>query len=182
MDKYYINKEDAVLVIIDIQERLVPVMNKKEGIIKNTNILVSMANTMDIPIVVTQQYTKGLGETVAEINGNLRDVKRIEKIDFTACINETMDYLKEIDRKSIIVAGIEAHVCVLQTVRDLLAQGYNVFLVSDGVGSRTEENYKNALEMMRDMGAVISNTESILFDLLKKAGTPEFKELSRLIK
>lgn len=182
MDKFYLDKEDTILVIIDIQERLVPVMSEKDSVIKNTNILISTANTMDIPVLLTQQYTKGLGETVAELNENLEQVERIEKNTFTACIDNTMDFLKNSNRKTIIISGMEAHVCVFQTVRDLLNHGYKVFVAADAVCSRTKENYDNGIEIMRDMGAVISNTETILFDLLKKSGTDEFRKLSKLIK
>ncbi|NLJ99296.1 MAG: hydrolase [Tissierellia bacterium] len=182
MDKFTLCREESLLLIIDIQERLAPAMKYEDKVIKNTNVLVSTANEMDIPIVVTEQYPKGLGPTVPEINDELNDAQRFEKILFSACTDQVIKALNKEQRKKIIVVGMETHVCVFQTVRDLLELGYEVFVVCDGVSSRFEENHRNGLDLMKDMGAVISNTETILFDLLKKAGTPEFKVLSRLIK
>ena len=182
MEKYFLNKEEAILVIIDVQERLVPVMSERENVIKNINVLISMAKSMEIPIVVTQQYSKGLGDTVPQINENLEGAMKFEKNTFSGCIEEVMDHIDKTGRKKIIISGMETHVCVLQSVRDLIDQGYYVFVASDAVCSRTKVNYKNGLSMMQDMGAVISNTETILFDLLKKSGTLQFKALSKLIK
>lgn len=182
MDKYTLNRENTLLLIIDIQERLAPVVRQEKEVIENNKILIKTANTLNIPIIVTEQYPKGLGPTVREVKDSLQDAKIFEKISFTACTEEVMESLEGHGRKKIIITGMETHVCVFQTARDLLDKGYQVFLVADGVSSRTKENYKNSLELMRDMGALISNTETIVFDLLKKAGTPEFKALSKLIK
>lgn len=182
MEKYFLNKEEAILAIIDVQERLVPVMSERENVIKNINVLISMAKSMEIPIVVTQQYSKGLGDTVPQINENLEGAMKFEKNTFSGCIEGVLDYLNKTGRKKVIITGMETHVCVFQSVRDLLKQGYYVFVAADAVCSRADENYNNALSLMREMGAVISNTETILFDLLKEAGTPQFKILSKLIK
>lgn len=182
MEKYYLNKEEAVLLIIDIQEKLMPAIKNSEMIIDRNKILVETAKNMDMPILVTEQYPKGLGVTVNELEECLDSAVKYEKTTFTSCSNELLEYLKEINRKKIIVTGVETHVCVYQTVRDLLNEGYFVFLVEDAVGSRTMENYNNSISLMRDMGAVISNTETIVFDLLKKSGTEEFKTLMKLIK
>jgi len=182
MDKFFLNKEEAVLMVIDIQERLIPVMKHGSQIISKTNTLLTIANTLNIPVVVTQQYTKGLGKTVEEVASNFNQASVYEKITFSACTDQLVSDLKNIGRQKIIVTGMETHVCVFQTVRDLLRIGYNVFIVGDAVCSRSKENYLNALSLMQQMGAVITNTESVFFDLMKEAGTPEFKELSRLIK
>lgn len=182
MDKYYLNKEEAVLVIIDIQERLLPAMSQGERSVKNTNVLIAAAKDMGIPVIVTEQYPKGLGCTVPQIEENLEGTHKFEKTTFSGCIEEVIDCLNKTGRKKVIITGMETHVCVFQSVRDLLKQGYYVFVPADAVCSRTEENYNNALALMREMGAVISNTESILFDLLKEAGTPQFKILSKMIK
>ncbi len=182
MDKYYLNKEEAVLLIIDIQERLVPAMNQGEKAINNTNVLISTAKSMDMPIIVTEQYPKGLGGTVSQIQENIEGINKFEKTTFSGCVEGVMNCLHETNRKKVIVTGMETHVCVFQTVRDLLKLGYYVFVAADAVCSRTEENNNNGLSMMQDMGAVISNTETILFDLLKESGTPQFKALSKLIK
>jgi len=182
VDKYYLNREEAVLVIIDIQERLVPAMDRGERAIRNTNVLISMAKDMDIPIIATEQYPKGLGSIVPQIEENLEGARKFEKNTFSGCTEGVMANLHESGRKKVIITGMETHVCVFQTVRELLKQDYQVFVAADAVCSRTEENYNNGLSLMREMGAVVSNTETILFDLLKESGTPQFKALSKLIK
>ena len=182
MEKFILNQEQAVVMIIDIQERLVPAMIVADDIIHKTNILIAAAKELQLPIITTEQYPKGLGPTVAQIKSHIDPNYIFEKTSFTAYTNQVKSTLKELGRKKIIVTGMETHICVFQTVRDLLFEGYEVFIVSDAICSRTKTNYKNALALMRDMGAVITNTESVLFDLLKEAGTPQFKALSRLIK
>ncbi len=182
MDKFILNSKDAVLMIIDIQERLVPVMKYGKKVIDNTNILIAVAKDLEIPIIVTEQYPKGLGPTVTELRNNLEGTVAYEKITFTAFTDEVAAELERLGRKKVIVAGMETHVCVFQTVRDLLARGYQVYVVQDAVCSRAKENYKNGISLMANMGAVITNTETVFFDLMKKAGTPEFKKLSKLIK
>ncbi len=183
MDKFTLNGEDSALVIIDIQERLVAAMKYGQQAVENNKILLAAAAEFDIPVLVTEHYPRGLGKTAPELLANLGDNKVYEKIIFSACKKEEIaTALKGLARKKLIVTGIEAHVCVLQSVRDMLAQGYYVHVVQDGVCSRTKENYKNALRQMYQMGAVVTNTETVVFDLLKEAGTPVFKKLSKLIK
>lgn len=179
---FYINKEEALFVIVDIQEKLAPSVKNNIQVVKNTNILLQTANRLKIPVVVTQQYTEGLGETLEDITKNLWQTNIYEKTAFSGYTKEVAEDIKKIDRKKIIIAGMETHVCVYQTVRDLLQGNYEVFVLSDAVSSRREENYFNGLALMRQMGAVISNTESIFFDLIKDAARPEFKELLPLIK
>ncbi|MGY0373709.1 hydrolase [Clostridium sp. JNZ J1-5] len=183
MNKFTLLKEESSLLIIDVQEKLVPAMKYGKQVIEKINILVSAAKEMNMPIMVTEQYPKGLGGTVEEVNAGLENALKLEKNFFSACAEEKIvAAFKETGRKKIIVTGTETHICVFQTVRDLIGLGYEVFVVSDGVASRTKENYKNGLDLMKNMGAVVVNTETILFDLMKKSGTPEFKALSRLIK
>ncbi len=182
MEKFILNRDDTAIMMVDIQERLVPAMNGKERVIHNAKILIQCANKMDIPIIYTEQYPKGLGHTIEELSQLLEDEKRVEKIHFSALTQEVKNELEKMNRKKIIIIGMETHVCVFQTVRELLAYGYGVFVVNDAVASRTEENYQNGLNIMETMGAVITNTEMVVFDLLKKAGTVEFKFMSKLIK
>ncbi|KLU67401.1 MULTISPECIES: isochorismatase family protein [Desulfosporosinus] len=182
MEKYCLNGEEAVLMAIDIQERLVPSMKYGEKVIQNTNILISIMKKIGAPIIATEQYPKGLGKTVSDVSSNLEGSLTIEKSTFSGFTSEVTSALQGIGRKKIIITGMETHVCVFQTVRDLLSQGYQVFVASDAVCSRTKENYRNGLSLMSEMGAVISNTETLLFDILKQSGTPLFKELSKLIK
>ncbi|SMB86137.1 Nicotinamidase-related amidase [Desulfonispora thiosulfatigenes DSM 11270] len=182
MDKFTLKKDETVLLVIDIQERLVPAMKSGDQVINKTNILLQAATNLGIPVLVTEQYPKGLGKTVEEVSKYLNQSKVFEKTSFSACIPEVVAELKGLGRKKVIIAGMETHVCVFQTVRDLLAHGYEVFVTEDAISSRTGENKQNGLNLMSHMGAVVTNTETIIFDLLKKAGTPEFKVLSKLIK
>lgn len=182
MNKYILDREDTVLLIIDIQDRLVKPMKYAEKVIEKTKILISAAEELNMPIIYTEQYPKGLGNTVPELEEVLKNGERFEKVEFSAYTEEVKKYIQSTGRKKVIISGMETHVCVFQTARDLLSDGYDVFIVGDGVCSREKENYLNGLSLMTDMGAVITNTETVIFDLLKKAGTPEFKILSKLIK
>lgn len=182
MDKFILKQDETILMIIDIQERLVPVMKYGQKVIDNTNILINAAQKLSIPVIGTEQYPKGLGSTVSEINEKIDKDLFYEKTSFSGYIEEVKQTLNNFGRKKVIITGMETHVCVFQTVRDLLNDGYQVFVAEDAVCSRTKENYKNGLSLMDKMGAVITNTETIVFDLLKVSGTPEFKELSKLIK
>lgn len=182
MNKYILIREEAVLLVIDIQDRLVPAMKYGELVIRNTNILIPLAKKSGIPILATEQYPKGLGKTVSELSVNLEEALTFEKVSFSGCTREVTSALKKLGRKKIIITGMETHVCVFQTVRDLLTQGYQVFVVRDAVCSRTKENYLNGLSLMSSMGAVVTDTETVFFDLMMEAGTPLFKEFSKLIK
>lgn len=182
MDKFTINNEEAVLLIIDIQDKLVKPMKYGDQVIENTNILISAAEEFNMPIIYTEQYPRGLGNTVSKLEERLKNANRFEKTYFTAYIEEVKEVLKASGRKKVIIAGMETHICVFQTARALINDGYGVFIVKDSVCSRTKDNYLNGLSMMESMGAVVTNTETVIFDLLKRAGTPEFKVLSKLIK
>lgn len=182
MNKYYLQREQALLLIIDMQEKLLAAMKYQDQVVKNTNILLEMSHVLGLPVVVTEQYPQGLGRTVTEIWTNCSDIRLIEKMSFSAYTPELIQFLRDSGRRQIIVAGTETHVCVYQTVRDLLNNGYTVFVCSDAVASRFTLNYYNGLNLMQKMGAVITNTETTLFDFLQVAGTPEFKQLSKLLK
>lgn len=183
MKRYILNKDDTVLLIIDIQERLVPVMETKEQVIDNTVILIETSKEMNIPVIITEQYPKGLGSTIPQIKGIVDNHMGIfEKVGFSGYTDGVKSALEEIGRKKVVITGMETHVCVFQTARDLISNGYEVFIARDAVCSRTKDNFLNALELMKSIGAVITNTEAIVFDLLKTAGTPEFKVISKLIK
>ncbi len=182
MDKYVLIKEESILFVIDIQEKLVPVMKYGAQVIRNINTLITIARRLDIPVIATEQYPKGLGRTVPEISNNMDQSAVFEKVSFSGCTREVNSAIESLGRNKIIIAGMETHVCVFQTVRSLLARSYQVFVVGDAVCSRTKENWLNGLSLMSSMGAVITNTETVFFDLMKEAGTPLFKELSRLIK
>lgn len=182
MDKYILNREEVVLLVIDIQDRLVRAMEDRVEVVRNTSILLEASKLLDIPVINTEQYPKGLGSTIDEIKDIRDDVKIFEKNSFTGYTEELKKELESLARNKIIIAGMETHVCVFQTVRDLLLAGFQVHIAKDAVSSRTNSNYENGLKLMRDMGAVINNTETIVFDILKVSGTPEFKTISKLIK
>ena len=170
-----INAKDTVAIVVDYQERLMPVMYEKEELLKNTAILLNGLKELDIPIVVTQQYTKGLGPTVKEIEEVLGEYEPLEKIAFSS-----FDTVQ--GKKFVIVCGIEAHICVLQTLIDLRENGYIPVLVEDCLSSRTLHNKQIALERAKQEGVILTTYESILFELLEKAGTDTFKKIQALIK
>lgn len=182
MDRFTLTRAETVLLEIDTQERMVPVIKYKDQVIKNTQILIAAAREMGLPVLATEQYPKGLGRTVPELLDLLAEEDVFAKTSFTAFTDEVKEALGKLGRKKILVTGMETHVCVFQTVRDLLQNGYQVFVAKDAVASRTKENYLNGLDLMQSMGAVITNTEAAVFDLLKVSGTSEFKVMSRLIK
>lgn len=182
MEKFDLKREDTLLLIVDIQERLAAVMEYKDKVVDRTKILIETAKEMDMPIIVTEQYPKGLGHTVEELMPALEEAEFFTKISFTAYTEEVRQALDKLGRNKILIAGMETHVCLFQTARDLIEAGYQVHMVKDAICSRTKENYINGLDLMQSMGAVINNTETVVFDLLKEAGSKEFKSLSALIK
>jgi isochorismate hydrolase len=159
-----------------------PVIYEKEKIFDNVNKLLRGAEILDLETIVTEQYPKGLGNTCKEVvlpeSPNI-----IEKVCFSSMLSEPVsDQLKLTNIKSLIICGVESHICVLKTTLDAIEQGYQVHVVADAVSSRTAENKQLALERMRQAGAYITSVEMILFMLLDKAGTDEFKAISKLIK
>ncbi|WP_236995047.1 isochorismatase family protein [Heliomicrobium modesticaldum] len=182
MDKYRLHAPEVVLMVVDIQERLVPAMAEGEQVIGKTGILIAVAQRLGIPIIGVEMYPKGLGKTVPSLADKLRHAHRFEKVTFSALTEEVRQCLAGLGRRKVIVAGMETHVCVFQSVRDLLQEGYLVFVASDAVCSRSSANFANGIDLMQEMGATISNVETIFFDLMKGAATPLFRELLPLIK
>lgn len=183
MEKFFISKDDAVLVIVDIQERLAAAMKEKDQVIGNCLHLIELAKLYKIPIMLTEQYPKGLGPTVEAIKNALPSYQPIGKLSFSCCGEP--DFIGEagtLASKTVILTGMETHVCVLQTCLDLLQRGINVHLVKDAVCSRSNENRETGVGFMRDAGAVVTCTETVLFQLLKVAGTEEFKAISKRIR
>ncbi|MGI6488084.1 MAG: hydrolase [Syntrophomonadaceae bacterium] len=182
MSKYSLSAENTVLLGIDYQERLMPAVLQPEKVSHNIGLLLQLAEKLDIPVIITEQYPRGLGRTVPEVKQYLGEHQLIEKITFSAMIPELEKHLEQLGRRQIVVGGVEAHICVFQTVRDMVEAGFEVHLVRNACSSRFEENYLSALELMRDLGAVITTAETVIFDLLKIAGTPEFRAMSQLVK
>jgi hypothetical protein len=176
--------KDTLGLVVDFQDRLMPVINKKEEVVGASVKLIKGLHILDLPVVVTQQYTKGLGMTVPAIQ-EVFDVPFIyqEKISFS-CMGEAniVDVIKEYNKNNVIICGVEAHICVLQTVIDLIDLGYQVIVVEDCVSSRRMEDKEVAIQRMKKEGAIITTYESILFELTEKAGTEKFREISSLVK
>lgn len=178
-----ISREHTACLVIDIQERLVPVMYEKEVLLKNCRILIEGLQALGIPMLVTQQYTKGLGGTVHEISSLIPDFSNFEKQDFSCCGEpEVLLQLNMTGAKNIIVCGIESHVCVLQTVLDLKENGFNPIVVTDAISSRTPFSIEAAKERFRYEGVLMTSVESVLFEITRSSASPEFKVISKLVK
>ncbi len=174
-----IDKNHTAAVVVDFQEKLMPVMEEQKALENNVIRLLNGLETLGVKMVVTQQYTRGLGETIPTIMEACATKTIIEKIRFSAY----EDIKEEIsEKKYVIVCGIEAHICVLQTVIDLAANGYIPVLVTDCISSRKKENIKMAIERAKQEGAILTTYEAILFELLEVAGTKESKEIQKIIK
>jgi len=181
------NRNDILLLLIDIQEKLFKPMPPavQSQMIHNIKLLLALAKKIEIPILVTEQYPKGLGETIPELKkGALDDnYSPITKLSFSCCGEERFPQkLQEINKSQMIVTGMETHVCVLQTALGILAQGYQIFVPRDAVCSRKKADWQTGLNLMHSGGAIITSTETIIFQLLEKAGTDEFKYMSPLLK
>ena len=174
------------LLIIDIQEKLASAMPEKvlANILRSNQILIQACKALAIPVLHTEQYPAGLGHTHAELQAVLADqTAAFEKTCFSSCAASGIDtQLNDASRNQVVITGMEAHICVLQTAMQLLAQGKQVFVVQDGVCSRDKTHFKNALARMKQAGAIITNRESVLFEWLGDASHPQFRELSRLIR
>ncbi len=178
-----LQREKTALLIIDVQEKIIGVMRKPERLVSNLLKLVQGIKIMNIPILFTEQYPKGLGPTIPELKEKLEKSDAVQKMSFSCFGAEDLfSELRKKDIEQIIVCGIESHVCVQQTVLDLLANGFQVDVAADAVSSRKKFDYEIALQRMRSHGAEITTTESILFELLKVCGTDEFRAVSKLVK
>jgi nicotinamidase-related amidase len=179
----------AALFVVDIQDRLLPAMPAEivARVIKHTTILIEAAARLGLPVVVSQQYPKGLGTTAAPIEDALAAAKpvvhRFDKLEFSAAAAPGFAALApKLGRDQWIVAGMETHVCVYQTVRDLVARGYQTHVAVDAVCSRTKANWKVGTGLIERAGGVLTSTEVCVFDLLERAGSEDFKALSKVIK
>lgn len=184
-ESFFLERDKAVLVVIDVQEKLCVAMDDAvlKQLIKNTGILLDSAAEFAVPVLVTEQYVKGLGATLPELKGKSANASYFEKMAFSCCGSaEFIDAIKATGRTQVIITGMETHVCVLQTVIELREAGFTVHIVKDAVMSRNKQNWRTAIEAMTQAGAVPTSTESVLFQLLKVAGTDEFKKLSKLVR
>lgn len=175
--------EETIVLVIDFQERLMPVIDKKEEVIQKSALLLKGLNLLKIPCIITQQYTKGLGETVTLVTEAAERYTLYEKVTFSAYENEDIrQFIQKHTKKNIIVCGAEAHICVLQTVIDLCNAGYQVLLVENCIGSRKEEDKKTALQRAVYEGAIITTYEAVLFELMRSSQHDCFKKMIALIK
>ncbi len=180
-----LTREGSLLLIVDVQERLFAAMDPehREEMVKNIKVLATAARRLGIPIQVSEQYPKGLGHTLSELRESLGEIEPISKVAFSCYgAEEFAERLKANGPRQVVLTGIEAHVCVLLTALDLLAEGYTVHVVADATCSRRRENRGIALDQLRQAGAVVTSTESVLFQLLGTADTDDFRFLSGLIK
>ena len=171
------------LVIVDVQTKLASVMPSDiSSLTKNCAILLQAAHLLEIPFLYTEQYPKGLGSTVSELSPYLSNKKAVEKTAFSCCDEQSFKRHLSSDRACVVVAGMEAHICVVQTALDLQAQGKMVFVVEDAIVSRKPENKLNALNRLRQAGIIVTNTESVVFEWLKVAEGDAFKKISQLVR
>ena len=175
----------CVLLVIDIQAKLLPAIRNREELVRNSQVLIRLAGVVGIPVLLSAQYVRGLGETVPEIAELLPGVPAIEKTSF-GCFgsDDFRTALRQLpgQRTTLLLCGIESHICVTQTALGALQNGYMVHVASDAVGSRTELNWRLGLERMDAAGCVLSSTEMMMYELLRRSGTAQFKEMLAFIK
>ena len=172
--------DQCALVVVDIQEKLLPPIWQREQVVRNAQLLIRLAGILKIPTIVSTQYAKGLGQTVPEIASLVPDVTPIDKVMFSCFGSDVFcSLVKRLPghRTTMLLCGMECHICVMQTALAALREGYLVHIASDAVSSRTEWNWKVGLERMRSAGAVVSSTEMMIYELLRSSGVPAFKEM-----
>jgi nicotinamidase-related amidase len=175
-----LDKDKSCLLLIDIQEKLTPKVKNHHELIQQCEWLLRLASEMDVPVLVCEQYPKGLGQTIEPLRSQIPVHATIEKVSFSAYRDQHFQHqLHSIHRKQIILTGIETHVCVMQTALDLIQTNYDVFVVSNAVSARHEHDHHIALERMRQAGVQIITSEMIFFEWIKQAGTPVFKALTQ---
>jgi len=175
-----LESDQCALVVVDIQEKLLPPIFQNEQLVRNSKLLIRAAGVLKIPAIVSTQYAKGLGKTVPEIASLLPETEAIDKDQFSCFGSEVFcTLLKRLpgNRNTLLLCGMESHICVMQTALAGLREGYLVHVASDAVSSRTEWNWKIGLERMRAAGAVLSSTEMMIYELMGSSSSPAFKEL-----
>jgi nicotinamidase-related amidase len=177
-----LNRARTALLVVDVQEKLLPSIWESHRVLRECVRLVQGAHLLGLPILATEQYRQGLGPTVAELASVLPNADPIQKMAFSGCTPEVVDRLTRTDRRDVLLCGIECHVCVTQTALDLLDTGFHVYTVGDACSSRTSENWRVGLERMQSAGVTSVSVEMVLFELLGRAGTDEFKRILSLVK
>jgi nicotinamidase-related amidase len=177
--------DQCALIVVDMQEKLLPPIWEKERLVRNVQLLIRLAGILKIPALVTTQYAKGLGDTVPEIASMLPDTPPIDKLMFSCFGSDVFcSLLKRLpgQRTTVLLCGMETHICVMQTAMGALREGYLVHVACDAVSSRTELNWRIGLDRMRSAGAILSSTEMMIYELLRSSGAPAFKELLPYLK
>jgi nicotinamidase-related amidase len=178
-----LNVDHAMLLVVDVQGNLAHSMHEKQQLFDNLENLIKGGRILGLPMLLTEQNPRKLGPTLPQFAHLLEDMPCISKLHFSCCGDEAfMQAFAALNRKQVLIAGIEAHVCVYQTTADLLNLGYEVQVVCDAVSSRTAQNRHIGLERMRQQGAILSSTEMALYELMKVAGTPTFREVLKVVK
>ena len=180
-----LESEQCALIVVDIQEKLLPPIWEKERLVRNAQLLIRLAGILKIPAIVTTQYTRGLGATVPEIAALLPEAPSIDKHMFSCFGSDAFcSLLNRLpgQRTTVLLCGMETHICVMQTALGALREGYLVHVASDAASSRTELNWRIGLERMRAAGAILSSTEMMIYELLRSSGAPAFKELLPYLK
>jgi nicotinamidase-related amidase len=177
-----LKRESAVLLVIDLQEKLLPLIHEAESTVAAVGKLIQAAMMLGVPLLATEQYPAGLGRTSHAITALWGNLRPVEKTKFSGCVEEIVAALAKLKRPHVIVVGIEAHVCVLQSVMDLLRLGYLPFLCADALSSRRSQDCRIAIERMRDAGGIITTVESVIFEMVGEAGTDEFKQILKVVK
>ncbi|NJL58897.1 MAG: hydrolase [Desulfobacteraceae bacterium] len=178
-----LKSDNAVLMIIDVQGKLAQLMHDRDALFKSLQVMIQSFKILEIPMIWMEQIPENLGPTISEVAQLLPDMKPIPKFTFSCCGNEQfMEKFKAIDRKQVLICGIESHICVYQTAVDLLNMGCEVQVLCDCVSSRTPENRQLGIDRMKDAGAVLTGTEMALFEMLKQAKGPLFKQIVKIIK
>lgn len=175
----------CALVVVDMQEKLLPPIWEKERLVRNVQLLIRMAGILKIPALVTTQYAKGLGNTLRDIASMLPDSPPLDKLTFSCFGSDVFcALLKRLpgQRTTVLLCGMETHICVMQTAMGALREGYLVHVASDAVSSRSELNWRIGLDRMRDAGAILSSTEMMIYELLRSSGAPAFRELLPYLK
>jgi nicotinamidase-related amidase len=184
-EQTHLRPEFCALMVVDVQKRLMPVINDREGVTRNLALLMKAAEIMKIPIVATTQYAAKIGELLPAVQAELGDVVPLDKMEFDCFANQAIkERFKKLPREinTLIICGVETHICIYQTVLGALLAGYRVWIPADGVSSRAVGNHETGLARIKELGAMVGNTEMIIYELLHRAGTPEFKELLPFLK
>lgn len=181
----FLDPKQCALLVVDIQERLMPVIEGRDRVVKNSQLLIKTARSLHMPIIATTQYAARIGPLLQQITEELGDIVPVDKMEFGCFAND--NFKKAIQGLSpeittFLVCGVETHICIYQTVLGGLISGYKMLVSSDSVSSRTGHNYSNGLDRIREVGGTVASTEMIIYELLGKAGTPEFKALLPFLK